>query len=212
MDFPLAAGAYRYRPLIQRLKGWDIFALQTALNGIPGAQINADGFFGKQTAGRVETFQRDRGLATDQIAGIATQQKLCQVIARQFRKGWQLPNGIPYGTLEHESSCWLGNHTAPYPDGERDCGVTQRNTNYSTITDAFDVPDSLFVLCERIRTKHDEYRGMGVTERRAWELACGSWNAPAWTDTLARGGTLLPDQKAKIEAYIAAVTIYAVWD
>ena len=39
----------------------------------------------------------------------------------------------------------------------------------------------------RSLTYHAKYRKEGVEDPRAWNLAQGSWNAPAWTDKLAMG-------------------------
>lgn len=210
LEFPLSEGAYVYRPLKKGISGWDVYALQTAINGMGGVKLlTADGVYGKYTKIAVTFVQETRALdPVDGIAGVATQAKIAQVLARKFREGWDFPNGIPYGHMEHESSLWFGNHTPPYPDGSRDFGIVQRNSNYASIVEAFDAPASIMALCTRISEKQQSYVALGNSDRRALELACGSWNAPAWTDTLARGGTLAADQKARIEAYIAAVMMY----
>lgn len=225
-DFMLSPGGYVYRALRllePRQIGWDVFALQTGLAGIPGFDdLRADGFFGPKTADAVKVFQTEREMdPVDSIAGIATQRKLCQVIARQFRKGWNLPNGLPYGTLEQESGFQVGNHTPPYRDNSRDCGVAQRNTNFAPMEKGFDMPDSLMALCKSISERHAEYVSFKVVdERRAWALAAGAWNRPAYTQALARGQTsvlvngtridLSPGapERLWIESYIAAVTAY----
>lgn len=209
MEFPLAAGAYRYRPLKKGVEGWDVFSLQTGLAGTPGFDnLAIDGVFGKQTDEAVRRFQGERSLEVDGIAGIGTQTKLCRVLARQFRKGWQLPNGIPLGHVEAESGFQVGNHTAPYSNGSRDVGIVQRNSQYAPIERGFDAPESLMVLCGQIRTQWERYESWGVAKARALELACGSWNAPAWTDRLAWGDSLPDEHRASIEAYIDRVTKY----
>jgi hypothetical protein len=156
----------------------------------------------------VKKFQAARNLTVDGIAGIATQRRLCEVLGRKFRKGWGLPNGVPFGHIEQESGCQIGNHTSVYPNGSRDCGIVQRNSAYTDVQDGFDAPASLMALCERVSENLERYQGMGVPSRRALELACGSWNAPAWTDRLARGETLSEAQRVHIETYIAKVTKY----
>ena len=152
-------------------------------------------------------FQTERDLLADGIAGTQTQSKLCAVLARRETEKRKFPKGIPYGHLEKESGCLFGNHTPPYSDGQRDCGVTQRNTNYATRLEAFDAADSLDTLCDRIAEKFEDYRGR-QSEHRSWELACGSWNAPAWTDALAAGRPLADWQIDWIESYIDRVCAY----
>ena len=194
MDFPLPDTAYVYRPLKLRpepMTGWDVYGLQTGLAGIPGFDgFAADGVFGAATEEAVLKFQRNRFDHPDEhdgIAGIGTQRKLASVLARKFRKGWNLPNGIPYGHVESESGCVFGNHTSRYMNGSWDVGLVQRNTAYALEVDGFDAPDSLMRLCEQIANKWEEYREYGEVEPdRALGLACGSWNRPAWTDKLAQ--------------------------
>ena len=209
-DWPLPETAYAYRPLRLtdgRQQGWDVYGLQTGLAGIPGFDnLKADGIFGPETAAAVLLFQKNRKLMADGIAGIGTQAKLSSVLGRKFREGWDLPNGIPYGHIEKESGCLFGNHPPRYPNGSYDCGLVQRNTAYATKVSAFDAPASLMVLCEKIRTNWQKYRELGNDTDRALELACGSWNAPAWTDRLAHGDTLSPAAHEWIEAYIDRVT------
>jgi hypothetical protein len=208
--FPLAPGSYVYRALRltpERQTGYDVFALQTALNAVE-ARLILDGHFGPLTGEAVKTFQAAREMVADGIAGVATQQRLTEIICRKVRRDLGLPKGIPYGHAEHESSCWLGNHTPPYSNGSRDCGVVQRNTQYTPMAEGFNVPDSIRACGERVLAYHAKYRGWGVEERRAWELACGSWNAPSWVDRLARGEDLPAEYRQKIESYIDAVTAY----
>jgi hypothetical protein len=111
--------------------------------------------------------------------------------------------------VEAESGGILGNHTAQYSNGSYDCGIVQRNTAYAPMLNGFDAPDSLMALCEQISTYRDRYIDFGhVSAERALELACGSWNRPAWTDRLAQGGVLTPAESDWIEAYIQRTTAY----
>ncbi len=202
--FELAKGAYEYRPLRADDRGWDVYALQSAL-GRP-----RDGIFGPATLDAVKGYQERSGLVADGIAGTVTQRSLALYRLFPVQRTHEIPPGLMRGQTEKESSFQLGSHTAPYSDGERDCGVVQRNTNYATREQAFNVPDSLALLGRQLRTKHDQYEGWGVVrdQRRLWGLAAGSWNAPAWTDRLARGQTLTQSQSDHIEAYISRVFIY----
>lgn len=212
VKFDLPPGAYRYRPLREAeppQQGWDVYALQTALNGLArlGVELELDGVFGTETAKGVRKFQRKNKLVADGIAGVVTQRALALKYARRFKK--DLPGGLLKGQIEHESSFWLGNHSPAREDGSRDNGVCQRNSNYTPAMLAYDVPNSVQALAHQVSAKHADYVAQGnVGERRAWELAAGSWNAPAWTDTLARGGTISPSQLEHIETYIQDVTPY----
>lgn len=192
--------------------GWDVYALQTAINyaAVLDHELEEDGIFGERTSRGVKRYQKAKRLERDGIAGILTQRRLALDVARDVRSG--LPGGLLKGLLEHESSFWLGNYTAQYPDGNRDCGVCQRNTKFTDPEDGFHVPESVQAAAHRIDRKFNEYQDYGyVNEHRAWELAAGSWNAPSWTDVLAQGGALGPLSTVHIERYIAAVTAYVRW-
>lgn len=211
-------GGYRYRAL--RLTdpmqhGADVYALQTAL--VAELELELDGVLGKETSRRIADYQRAHyGLTVDGIAGGVTQRDIAWRIGRRLGVSYSLPTGVPYGHLERESSFLLGNYTAVYTEGtakgSRDEGVVQRNTRFASSLEAFTVPESIEVLCRRVHDYHAKYVSWGVADPRAWRLACGSWNAPAWTDTLARGGTLTDEQLAHITEYINDVTAYAALD
>ena len=221
MNWELAPGAYSYRPLSRLeppMTGVDVYALQSAFRGF-GFELALDGVLGDKTAEAIWHYQESRNLVVDGIAGIATQRDLALALASRFRAEYRLPTGLPRGHIEKESGFQLGNYTAPYTAGSavgsRDLGVVQRNTRFHKIEDAFDVMDSLKVLCERVVAYHREYVDHGeVNSRRAWELACGSWNAPAYTDYLAglpRGLKPGPTAHDALNAYIKATTAYTKW-
>jgi peptidoglycan hydrolase-like protein with peptidoglycan-binding domain len=187
-SFDLAEGSYRYRPLRledPKLVGYDVFALQTGL-----LLEQRDGIFGERTQTAVLEFQRHHKLVTDGVAGPTTQRVICQKFLGPLRRDYGLPKGLPTGQVAKESGYLLGNHTPPYNDGSRDCGVAQRNTRYTSIEEAFNVPLSLTELVMQTSFAYVAYRDIGiVSERRAWELAAGHHNRPAYTDALARGKT-----------------------
>lgn len=203
--YPLALGAYKYRPLKLNDRGWDVYALQTLLPG-----LTRDGVFGPRTVGAVRDYQQRQGLLDDAIAGIVTQRSLVLYHVWPLQAALETPPGLLRGLVEKESGFQVGNHTAPYPDGARDLGVVQRNTNFATVKDGFDAIGSLGVLANKVDLSHSIYEGYGKIKDqwRLWGLAAGSWNAPAWTDRLARGGTLTAEQSEHIEAYISRATVY----
>lgn len=219
----LAAGHYDYRPLFRvededgpLMEGWDVYALQSALAGV-GADVGVDGVFGDSTAVAVWGYQDDRSLVEDGIAGIETQRDLSLLLARKFRKKYGLPVGFPRGHIEKESSFQLGNHTAPYVGGtaagSRDLGIVQCNTRYYEIADAFNAMKSLDTLCRRLVDRQEAYAPFNLGRKRTWQLAAGSWNAPAYTNWLAgiRDDSARepgPAARAAIEAYMQAATAY----
>jgi hypothetical protein len=219
--FDLADGGYQYRPLRLEdppLVGWDVFALQS------GLVIEADGVFGAETEREVDRFQSRRALVIDGIAGPTTQRAICQSFLAPLRRDYGLPRGLAMGQVGKESAYLLGNYTAPYADGSRDCGVAQRNTRYVSFEQAFNVPSSLTALVSSTAETFVAYRDLGVVgERRAWELAAGHWNRPAYTDALAAGRDsvrvngqtvdLRPGTPARtwVEDYITRVTSRVRW-
>jgi hypothetical protein len=216
--FALTPAAYAYRPLRPRdpmLVGWDVFALQTALNAF-AAGLAEDGVLGRRTAQAIRDYQDNTDLTSDGVAGTATQKHLALRIMRRACADYTVPTKLEYGQLERESGFILGNQSAMRDDDgdgdldSADLGVAQRNSSYLFArSQGFDVPDSIYTLCRQVRDYHTKYRQMGVDDPRAWALAAGSWNAPAWTDTLAEGKQLASAaQRLHIETYIAHVTAY----
>jgi hypothetical protein len=206
MDFPLASGPYTYRTL--RLadpmqNGWDVFALQTTLPA-----ITADGWFGKQTDGALRKAQTSLSLQSDGLAGPLTQRALVLDAAAKTSANAGVQFLRVKGQLEHESGYLVGNHTAPYSNGSRDLGVAQINSSKDADKQPpFTVGHAIGALCSRIIENHSRYASR-VSDKRAWDLAQGSWNAPAWTDAIAFGKPISDEHRQQIEAYIAAVSIY----
>jgi Putative peptidoglycan binding domain len=222
-SFPLTDAPYKYRPLKKGMSGWDVYALQSALIGAglyrktDGSPRALDGLFGDGTHEAVRDWQTASALTVDGIAGIVTQRTLAIKDMAAISKKYSLPSGALKGQVEAESAFQLGNHSVKYsipvsPSYAWDAGVTQRSSRYTPLDEGFHAPRSLEVLGKQIRAKYNEYKALGVVknERRLWELAQGSWNAPAWTDRLARGGTLPAANKEWIEDYIDRVTVYLV--
>lgn len=220
MDFTLAAGGYVYRPLklttpVQR--GFDVYALQTALMayGLTLPQFGADGYLGAETSRSIRTFQDTVHLTADGVAGILTQQALGSRLCLKVEKALDLPHKLMYGAVENECGWQLGNHTAAYENGSRDLGPVEKNCNPADSAACaiwFDVLPAIRALGDFIKARHDKYVAAGnISDRRAWELAVAAWNRPAWADTLARGGTITPEQKAWVEQYISRACAYVEW-
>jgi len=197
--------------------GYDVFALQSALADLGFSVGSIDGYFGAQTKSAVFNAQADFQITEDGIAGLETQRRICQRMFTPLRQKYDLPYNLLHGQVEHESSFWLGNYTPLYSNGSYDAGVTQRNTAHTSASLGFNVPDSLDALANNVAKYFDKFEGV-VNLRRRWQLAQGSWNAPAYACYIAneeganvpRNQTAKPsaDARKKIEAYMAAVSTY----
>lgn len=205
LPYTISDAAYRYRPLRRGDKGWDVYALQTGLGGLV-----FDGVFGPATEDAVRRFQAEKKLTVDGVAGIVTQRAVALRTLWPAQAQFETPPGLLRGQIEKESGFQLGNHSARRSDGTWDIGVAQRNTAYTDFAHGFASAESIKILARQLRENYTKYKGYRkiTNERRLWELAAGSWNAPSWTDRLARGYTLGPAASEHIEAYIARVTTY----
>lgn len=196
------------------LRGEDVYALQTALNGLAFAAGETDGIFGSKTESAVRAAQQKYpGLVVDGKAGQKTQTALAMRYAGSFRSQYGLPTGLPDGQLLHESGCFLGNYSPLRSDGSYDAGVAQRNTAHTPAMDGFTVPLSVGALAKNTRDYFDKYTKVTDTRRR-WELAVGAWNAPAYANYLAGKVSpyAVPSDSARktLEAYIASCCAYLV--
>lgn len=211
LRWPLDPSGYKFRALRNGHKGYDVYALQSGLHGVVGT-VAVDGDFGPATEKAVWDFQYQQDLVRDGIAGTATQRALALRRVWPVQAEFDLPPGLMRGQIEKESTFVLGNHTPRYDNGHYDCGVCQRNSQYTEPDQGFRVPESIRELGRYHDQKYRLYKGWGKIrdERRLRELAAGAWNAPAWTDRLAKGESLSESQRTWIEAYIDRVTVYMV--
>lgn len=190
--------------------GPDVYALQHALNSLGwNIPLTPDGVLGVKTSKTIVGAQRRLGLLADGIAGQITQRTLALKIGKDLKSGTNLPAGLPGGQLAHESSFILGNYSPQRPDGNYDAGVAQRNTAHTPPKEGFDPVLSIQALIDRVTAKYAKYDQVS-DERRRWELAVGSWNAPAFTDYLAGEGGAKPSDasRALLESYIDSCTAY----
>jgi Putative peptidoglycan binding domain len=230
----------RYRTLRRRdpmMRGEDVLALQTALVALGQNTGGADGIFGDATERAVKKVQDQLNITVDGLAGGGTQQAVTRRIADRARDRNDLPKGLVFGQCMHESSCRLGNYSAQHsfdvPGGPYfDAGVAQRNVRFHPQKDAFDVPDSINLLGKHVAAYFRLYAGVSNLRRR-WELAAGSWNAPAFTGRIAddegatvgqsepswwpdgvmyvgKARSVGPESRAKIETYMDSATAFMV--
>ncbi len=208
-----AAGAFRPLRLRQTwMRGADVYALQTAL-AVFNPGLGKDGIFGPRTNEAVRAYQANTDLIVDGVAGAVTQATLAAALAREIGPAFGLPDGVPLGHVEQESSGILGQYTPQYTTGDaagsRDEGVVQCNTRYYAPEIAFDAVASITQLATKVRKTHEKYRSWVVADPKAWRLACGAWNAPAFTDRLARGDPLSEANTERILDYIEHVCAFA---
>jgi hypothetical protein len=207
------------------LYGEDVYALQTGLVylGYSVGSAGTDGYFGPATDKAVRKFQSDHhgapfNLVVDGIAGGQSQRAVAYIVTQ----GLAVDTGVPfkrlYGQEEHESSFWLGIYSQQYSNDSYDAGVVQRNTQFTPPKDGFDVKPSIAALAKRVKDHYVLFEGL-PTDRR-WDLAQGSWNAPAFACYIAKeeGATKVPtsstkeptdEQRQTFETYVAAVSTYA---
>jgi hypothetical protein len=220
LDFTAYPTHARYRTLKlsdPRQTGLDVYALQNALADL-GDHANPgplDGILGPQTAKAIRAAQEGMFITVDGLAGGGTQTALARHLAARVDYRLRLPAGLLLGQLMTESGCRLGNYSPRRPDGTYDAGVAQRNTQFTPPRDGFTVLASIDALGVRLRTYYDRFAG--VAGRRRWELAAGSWNAPAFASYIAReegatgvktSETLRPSDTARatLEAYMDSAT------
>jgi hypothetical protein len=189
------------------MRGEDVYALQTALGG-----LDTDGIFGPATDKALRNYQAARGLVVDGKSGTATQSALADNYAKIASKLYALPVGLLKGQLAHESGEILGNYSPLRPDNTYDAGVAQRNTKYTPPSEGFHVPRSIEAIAAHTREHYALYRPH-VSERRAWELAAGAWNAPAFANYYAGVKPWAvpgPVAAQKFNEYVTAVTQFMV--
>ena len=93
--------------------------------------------------------------------------------------------GCRRGQIAHESSFLLGNYSPYRPATDSyDAGLCQRNTEHTEPKIAFDPVKSVAALVDRVLNHYEYFEGL--PQRRRWELAAGSWNAPAYACYYAR--------------------------
>lgn len=199
-------------------RGEDVYALQSGLQVLGSDPGILDGILGPQTSGAIKRSQQMLSIVVDGLAGGGTQQAMVRYLSNRARTKYNLPIGLEFGQLMHESGCRVGNYSPKRSDGNYDAGVAQRNTRYTPARDGFTVPVSIEALGSHLRRYYDKYVGITSTRRR-WELAAASWNAPAFANWIARNegatavaasDTLKPSDAARtiLESYIDSVTSF----
>lgn len=208
MIYPFPAGGFlgrglKYDPAEPVMSGNDVIGWQYHLS------VKADGVFGPRTAEATEAFQRTMGLDADGIAGPASMKAAC--LQRIAASDSGTPPGLMKGMVEGESSYWVGAQSAVYfVKGIRkaDLGAFQFQTTLSdeeAVRRALNLPEGADRLGAWLIEGYDTYRPAAYVRRHrtpeklAWWLACGRWNAPAWTDIWAARGPNDPALQVVVE-------------
>lgn len=174
------------------LKGNDVIALQEACGAEP------DGVFGPRTDAGLRGLQSDLEIKVDGISGPGTERAFCLATLLTVSKG--IPPGLPRGIIEGESGYRLGAQSPTYVRSgvlKADLGAVQFSTaqdDEAAILRALNPREGIARLAAHLRDKRAEYYDAAFVKRHrerdriAGWLACGSWNAPAWTDVWASRG------------------------
>jgi hypothetical protein len=199
-----------------RMSGEDVYALQTAMKEFGSFAGDTDGILGPLTADAIKGTQARLTLAVDGLCGNNTQTGLVRNLTEKLRADFNLPRGLLFSQCLHESSCRVGNYS-PLHGSTYDAGVAQRNTEFTKPEDGFNVPLSIDALGANLRKFYDKFEGVR-DEARRWELASGSWNAPAYACFIAneegarvsRRECAKPSDNARValEQYMASATAY----
>ena len=198
-------------------RGYDVYALQVALNNVMGATLALDGVLGDLTQDVIPRFQKAAKIDPDGLAGGLTQQKLALWIAAR-ENTQKVPGPLIRGQIEHESSFRLGCYSPRRSDGSYDAGVVQRNTAHVPAAAGFQPVNSIIAYLGAVAGAYGRYEGVEPLTRR-WGLAADAWNSPAWANFVAReegASKVAPNTTARptdaqrqiMEAYIASACAY----
>lgn len=173
------------------MSGWDVEALQIAINGSGLAQhLSADGSFGPLTEAAVKDLQGIFHITQDGIAGPETQGKICQRAASNAEAG-KTPKGLLRGICEGESGNIIPCTTPLYTDGSRDYGPFQahlHNPSQERLEVAYNPNKEAVSVATETRGRFDKYVKT-VGTQSAWECAVLYHNWPAAAEQLAKSNT-----------------------
>ncbi len=182
---------YRYS-LKQGMTGWDVVAIQIALNSYaPSPRLTEDGVFGPITGNAAASLQHELGVTVDGIVGPQTQAALMAARAGQIEVH-RTPKGLLKGICFGESGGIVPTTSAFYPDGSRDYGPMQTNLtkpDEARCKQAFSPTDALLEVAEQLMTAYARFRlaNASLTPEEAWRLAVLNYNWPAAAQQIAEG-------------------------
>lgn len=181
---------YRFS-LREGMSGWDVWAVQIALNGTPGKPgLVEDGVFGDRTRKSVTNLQVNLHVTGDGIVGPQTQAALCARECEAVKH--VVPVGLVKGICFGESSGIIPSTSSRYPNGSRDYGPLQDNLtapSQAALREAFDVALQARGVAGARRSAYESFLGKpgAKTMEEAWRLAVLNYNWPAAAEQLADG-------------------------
>lgn len=222
-DFPGGQPTANYRNTFQQGDyGWDVTALQIALNdaGPYGLKLDAD--FGPKTNTAVLAYQAaHHALAVDGIAGPGTQQQLCVGVSAVYQTYYKLPPWLLKSLVEMESNYAVA--AVHQQAGSTDFGAFQDNVIDSAITTprllrAFSLRALANETASKFREQHDRFitwpgaRVSSNPQKHAWQSAALYHNDPALAEDRA-AGIALSDKPAQwvIDIGVRGVTTPHQW-
>lgn len=183
------------------ISGWDVYALQVALNSHQKTfPIQEDGVIGpdpdkSETIQCILREQKNHHLTVDGIAGSATQAAICIIEARTAEQASRVPIGLLRGIGEGESGLYFAAVSGPNWNNSYDGGAIQENLTSSQIGSvsawhrAFDLRWGFTDTGNKLRSKFDEYYGDpgAPTIKAGWYCAITYHNWPAAAEKMAAG-------------------------
>jgi Putative peptidoglycan binding domain len=204
------------RAFKEGMRGWDVQAVQMALNSHQGTILTTDGVFGEQTRKVVEREQANHHLEADGIIGVQTMSAICLAESRQAERAERLPHDLLRGLIEGESAYQFAAVGRRNSNGSRDAGVLQYNiavenlANHARWEHAFSVRARCEQTAATLREKKDEFYGRkgAPTHKRAWELAVmhHNWQTAAVNMSNGYGPYREAARNTREEAWIVAAS------
>jgi peptidoglycan hydrolase-like protein with peptidoglycan-binding domain len=99
----IAPTEFYRRAFKKGMQGWEVAALQIALNSHSSRDVAVDGVFGPLLEALVVQEQKNHHLIVDGVLGVATQRAILTVEAHAAEKAHSLPVGLLVGLTEGES-------------------------------------------------------------------------------------------------------------
>jgi peptidoglycan hydrolase-like protein with peptidoglycan-binding domain len=181
---------YRYA-FKEGMEGWDVWAIQIAINAANKAGLVEDGIFGPRTKTAVINLQAALKITQDGICGVETQAVLCRREAARA-EAQRVPTGLIRGLTEGESGNIVPATSVRYPDGSFDTGPDQKhllNPTQAEEREAYNVGLEDSRIANETKAAYQSYFGKkgATTTKEAWRLAILLHNWPAAAEQIALG-------------------------